>query len=334
MKRRSSLFLWLALLLGLVCFAPFPSADAQAPMITLRFATLAPRGSAWHRVFTAWGNTLRTQTQNRLTIEVVPATPGDEPALVRRVRAGELDGACFTAIGLGQIARPVLVLQAPGVFDGYAGLDRARTRLDGELRGLFEQNGTVLMGWSDYGLARIFSTHAVARPSDLRTAHPWVPADDPMFGEFLRLVGATGVPLGIGEVMAGLNAGRIDTVVASATAASALQWHTRLTHVMQQSSAVLLGGTLMSKARFDALPPDLQQTLRATGLQAHEALQRTVRRDDERYYETLTTRHGLTPVDLTPHAAEWRQMAEQSRERLVGRVFPRDLLDRALAASR
>lgn len=342
MVRRS----WFALALTLLVTALFvpgaplvprastSHADAQAPTTTtLRFAVLAPRGSTWHRVFTAWGNTLRTQTQGAVTIQVQTASPGDERSLVTQLRNGQLDGANFTAVGLGHVARPALVLQAPGVFSDYAALDRARTAMDPELRALFEQNGTVLMGWSDFGRGRVFATRPVARPADLRGAHAWVLPDDPIAPEFLQVVGATPVPLPLGGVLGALGSQQVDTVVASATAVSALQWHTRLTHVMQQSDAVLVGGTLMSKTRFDALSPAHQQILRDTARQAHETLNRTVRRDDDRFFQSLTA-HGMQTVDASAHSAEWRQAAQQARDRLVGRVFDRALLDRALAAGR
>jgi TRAP-type transport system periplasmic protein len=310
-----------------------PRVGAQEAGVTLRIATLAPRGSTWHRVFTAWGNTLRTRTEGRLSVQVQPAGAGDEMALVRRLRAGEIDGASVTAVGLGQVARPTLVLQAPGVFDSYEQLDRARATMDAELRAQLEQSGVTLAGWSDYGQGRIFSTRPIRRPADFREARPWVLDDDPVFPELLRVIGAAhGVLLPISEVMGALEGGRIDTVVASATAVSALQWHTRLTHVTQQSNAVLIGATLLSKERVDALPADLREALRETGAQAHETLQRTVRRDDERHHQTLAAR--MQVVDASAHEAEWRQVAQQTRERLVGRIYSREQLDRAIAASR
>lgn len=162
MHRRSFLAAGAAFATGLLVPGARRAAAQDTP-ITLRIATLAPRGSAWHRVFTAWGNSLRTQTGGRLTIQVTPASAGDEMQLVRRLRAREIDGASFTAVGIGQIARPVLALQAPGVLDSYEQLDRARTALDAELRGLFAENGVALMGWSDYG--RSVARRTSARPT-------------------------------------------------------------------------------------------------------------------------------------------------------------------------
>jgi TRAP-type transport system periplasmic protein len=322
-------FLLPVLLLALA-IAPFRTLAQQAGT-TLRIGMFAPRGSTWHRVFTAWGNSLREQSGGRVTVEVTPGL--QEAEVVRRLRAGELDGANLTAVGLGQVVQPVLVLQAPGVYENYAQLDRARTALDGELRGEFDRAGLWLAGWSDYGQGRIFSTHSVAAPADLRGAKPWVVPDDPMFAEFLRGIGATGVPLGIGEVAGALDAGRIDTVVASASAVSALQWHTRLRFAVRQSNAVLVGATLLSKTKVESLPADVRTMLTATANQAHESLQRTVRRDDDRFYQTLVSR-GLTEVDASAHEAEWRDAARQARERMVGRVYSRAQLDRALAAAR
>lgn len=324
----------LALVVSLALADPSHRPAAAQTATTLRIATLAPRGSTWHRVFTAWSNSLRARSGGQLEMQVIPASPGQERALVRQLRAGEIDGACFTAIGVGELAQQALVLQAPGAFEGYEALDRARAAMDAELRGLFERNGVTLMGWADYGRGRVFSTRPVAQPGDLRGMRFWVPPGDAMSTEFARVVGATPTALEIGEVGGALNAGRLDALVATAAAVSALQWHTRLTHVMSPSSAVLVGATLFSKARVDALSAELREALVGTAAQAHQALQRSVRQDDERFYAALTSRHGVSPVDASPHEAAWRQVARTTRERLVGRLYPRDLLERAMAAGR
>ena len=335
MNRRS---LFVALIAAFLCLLPGVAprdADAQAgETTTLRIATLAPRGSPWHRVFMAWNNTLRERTGGRLELQIFPGgSQGDERDFIRKIRIHQLEGAAVTSIGLGLVVRPVLVLQAPGIFSDYAQLDRARTGMDSEFRGLFADNGMQLIGWGDVGRGRIFSNRPILQPTDPRSVRPWVPTDDAMFTEFLSVIGANGVRLGIPEVLPGLSTGQIDTVVASATAASALQWHTRLTHVTQQQSSILVGATIISKERFDALPAALQTALTETGTQAHATLVRPIRRDDDRYFTALTTRHGMTAVDASAHEAAWRDVARQTRERLVGRLYPRDLLDRVQAAA-
>ena len=155
-----------------------------------------------------------------------------------------------------------------------------------------------------------------------------------MFGEFLNVVGANGVRLGVPEVLPALSTGQIDTVVSSATATAALQWHTRVSHVTEQANGFLIGATIMSKQKFDSLPDDLQQALMETSEQAHSTLVRRIRRDDDRYYHALTTRFHLTPVDLSDHEDEWRNAARQTRENLAGRLYPRQLMEHVMAAAR
>ncbi len=316
--------------------------DAQeASGTVLRIACVAPRGSAWHRVFTAWGNSLREATGGRLSLSVqAGGASASEQDFVRRIGANELDGAALSSLGFaalgrtGTTERPALVLQAPGLFNDYATLDRARTALDADLRAGFSDAGVELIGWSDLGRGRLFSTHPVTTPAELRAAHLWQPANEPLSAALLtQLGGAHPVALGLGEVGGAIGDHRVDTVVASPMAVSALGWAgpNRLTHVSSTPTSVLVGGTVIASADIAALPADVQATLRRTGTQAHETLQRTLRRDDDRAYETLTTRQGMTPFALAADA-EWRTLATATRERLVaGHVLPRALLDRAAA---
>ncbi len=334
MKKKTLLMALLAAgLMLLPGTAPRP-ADAQETT-TLRIATLAPRGSSWMRVFDAWNNTLRQRTNNRLQLRVYAGgSQGDERDVIRKIRIGQLDGAAVTSTGLSLVVRPVLVLQAPGVVTSYQQLDRARAAMSEDFGRQFQENGVRFLGWGDVGEGRIFSNRPINRPTDLRSVRPWVWRDDSMFGEFLSVVGANGVRLGVPEVLPALSTGQVDTVVASATAASALQWHTRVTHVTQQANTFLIGATILSEARFNSLPEDLQTALLETSEQAHSTLVSRIRRDDRRYFTALTTSHGLTAVDISAHESEWQQAATQTRNRLAGRLYPRALMDRVMAAAR
>lgn len=334
MKRQ---FIFVALLaLGLTALPGTAPRDADAQSATtLRMATLAPRGSSWARVFNAWNNSLREATNNELSLRVYyGGSQGDERDVIRKIRIGQLDGAAVTSTGLSLVVRPVMVLQAPGVVENYDQLDRARDEMDSTFREQFQANGVRLLGWGDVGEGRIFSNQPIRRPSDLRSVRPWQWRDDSMFGTFLEVVGATGVRLGVPEVLPALSTGQIDTVVASATAASALQWHTRVTHVTEQANAILVGATILSNDKYESLSDSQRTALDETSERAHRALRQRIRRDDRRYYTALTTRHGITAVDTSAHEAEWRQVAEQTRNRLAGRIYPRALMERVMTAAR
>ena len=63
------------------------------------------------KVLNAWKATLEKETEGRLKLRFYPGgSQGDERDFVRKMRAGQVDGASITTLGLGQLLRPVLVL--------------------------------------------------------------------------------------------------------------------------------------------------------------------------------------------------------------------------------
>jgi len=321
------------LLLAAAFIVPGQSSQAQGDHVVLRIATLAPQGSTWMRIFNAWNNTLSQRTQGRLTLQFYPGgSQGDERDFVRKMRAGQMDGAVVTSTGLGQIVRPVMVLAVPGLFREYDQLDRVRHRFQGQFEQQFDTNGYHLLGWGDVGKLRLFSKVRIEHPRDLRSVRPWAWRDDTVFSEFLSVVGANPVRLGVPEVYPALQTGMVDTVPSSALAAVALQWYTRLNFVTQQNMGILIGAAVLKKDKYDALPEDLRTALDETSAQAHAALRRAVRRDDERAFATIQ-RRGMTAVDISANEAEWAAAAATTRNNLAGRLYPRSLLDRVTAAA-
>lgn len=315
--------LWSALAL----LAPALSAPGEAQSVTeLRIATVAPEGSPWMRGFRAMDQELRERSGGRLGLRLYPGgSQGQERDAIDKMAAGQLDGAALTSTGLSQIVRPVLVLGLPGIFDEYAPLDRARRRMDGRFRRMFERQGYTLLGWGDAGKGRLFSRRRIERPRDLRQARPWAPRADAIFSEFLNVVGANPRRLGIPEVLPALRTNMIDTVPGSALAVVALQWHPHLRFYSRRSTGVLVGATVLRKDRVDALSEEHQALLREVGLRGHRLTARAIRREDVRSLRVLERR--MTAVDTSGHEREWLDAALQTRDRLVGRVFPPALFE-------
>jgi TRAP-type C4-dicarboxylate transport system substrate-binding protein len=303
------------------------------PAVELRLATLAPSGSSWMKVFNAWNLTIKEQTDNTLKLRFYDGgSQGDERDFVRKIRAGQLDGAALTTTGLGILVRQVLVLSAPGVIEDYEQLDSVRAELGGRFEKMFDAEGYTLLGWGDVGKTRLFSMEKIERPSDIKKLRPWAWKDDLIFPEFLKVVGANPVRLGVPEVYPALQTRMVDTLPASALAAVALQWYTRLKYMSKRNSGIIVGATIIRTDKFEALTEDQQNVLASTGIRAHKALNRSIRRDDDKSYATVLKR-GLTAVDTSEHEAEWDDVSKQVRERLTGRVYPKSLLDAVIAAA-
>lgn len=306
-----------------------PPSTTVAPT-TIRIATLAPRGSAPYRVLTAWGNSLREQTGGQLLLHVESGS--DESAFVTRLQHREIEAAGVTSVGLSTLCRPVLVLQAPGVVEDATQMDRARAALDATLRAELSTSGYTLLGWGEAGRGRIFSTHPVVTPADVAAGHPWQLAADPIFGEFLTQIHAHAVPLPLAGVLPALTGGSVDVVLGSATIINALQWHTRLTHVIAGSRSVLMGATVMHRSAYEALPAAQRTVLDATSAQAHARLLRDMRTSDDRAYATLVS-HGLIETDASAATTAWTQAARDTRNALVGRLYTQALLNQAWTAA-
>lgn len=330
MQHRNALALLLALSLALVAGGTTSAQPPAATPTTIRIATLAPRGSAPYRVLTAWGNSLRDQTGGQLLLHV--DTGSDERAFVSELQAHHLEAAAVTSVGLSTLCRPVLVLQAPGVVEDYAQMDRARTALDATLRAELATSGYTLLGWGEAGRGRIFSTHAVTTPTDVAGGHPWQLPGDAIFGEFLTQIHATPVPLPLSGVLGALGNGSVDVVLGSATIINALQWHTRLTHVILGSRSVLMGATVMSRSVYEGLPAAQRTALDTTAAQAHARLLHDIRASDDRAYATLVSR-GLIETNADSANAAWTQAAQATRTALVGRLYTQALLTQAMTAA-
>jgi TRAP-type C4-dicarboxylate transport system substrate-binding protein len=331
---RLKLALTLALALAAFAIPGTLSRPAAAESVTeLRIATLAPSGSSWMKVFNAWNLTIKKETKDTLQLRFYAGgSQGDERDFVRKMRAGQVDGASVTNTGLGQLVRQVLVLGVPGVLEEYDELDRVRAELSDRFAGMFDQEGYMMLGWGDVGKTRLFSMERIERPADIKQLRPWAWKDDLIFTEFLKIVGANPVRLGVPEVYPALQTRMVDTVPASALAAVSLQWYTRLKFVSKSNSGIIVGATIIRKDKFEALTDEQKKVLIDTGKRAHAALNKSIRRDDDKSYRTILKR-GLTEVDTSEYQAEWEDAGKRVRDALAGRVYPKSLLDAVIAAA-
>ena len=207
-----------------------------------------------------------------------------------------------------------------------------RTALSERFAGMFDQEGYTLLGWGDVGKTRLFSTERIERPSEIKKLRPWAWKDDLIFTEFLKIVGANPIRLGVPEVYPALQTGMVDTLPASALAAVSLQWYTRLKFVSKRNGGIIVGATIIRRDKFEALTDEQKNVLVETSIRAHTALNKSIRRDDESAYQTLLKR-GLIEVDTTENQAEWDDVGRQVREALTGRLYPKSLLEAVIAAA-
>jgi len=293
---------------------------------TLRIASLAPAGSSWMKVLNAWNKTLQDKTNGRLKMHFYPGgSQGDERDFVRKMRVGQLDGGVVTMTGMSMVVRAMIVLVLPGFLDTYEELDRVRAKMAPQFEAMFEKEGFKLLGWGDAGRNRLFSAKPFRAPSDLKSLRPWVWKDELVFVELYDVIGANAIRLGVPEVYPALQTRMIDMVSSSALTAVALQWYTRVKYMTGWNSAIIAGGMIMKKDKFDELPPDLREIYETTGERAYDLLNNTIRKDDDKAYQIVLKR-GIQVVEAGDAKPEWDAAYKKVRDNLTGRVFPKSLL--------
>jgi TRAP-type C4-dicarboxylate transport system substrate-binding protein len=299
---------------------------------TISLATLAPPGSTWMRVFDAWNRELRRRSERGLQFRIYGGgVQGDESEVVRKIRSGRLDAASVTAVGLGQIYRPALVFQMPGILRNYQQLDRARDALQADMDAGFTAGGFHLLGWADVGQSRIFSTSATVTPADFRTRHPWVWRDDTVLPTFYETVQSNPVPLQVPEVLGAIQTNRVDTVITPPVPCLALQWCSRLTHMTDMPLTIVLGGTVIGQQQWESLTEEQRTILGETAAQFHQLARRNLRRDETEALASITSR-GMTVDPVTDaQRNEWLALARRVRTALVGRIADQALVDRVAA---
>ncbi|MGB8329788.1 MAG: TRAP transporter substrate-binding protein DctP, partial [Polyangiales bacterium] len=300
----------------------------------LRIASLAPAGSSWMKILNAWNKTLQEETQGKVKLRFYPGgSQGDERDFVRKMRVGQLDGGVVTMTGMSMLVPAMNVLTLPGFLDTYEELDRVREKMASQFEDMFDKEGFRLVGWGDAGKTRLFSVQPIKRPSEIKAMRPWVWKDDPIFVEFYQVIGASAVRLGVPEVYPALQTRMVDVISSSALTAVALQWYTRVKYMTAHNSAIIAGGTMMRKDKFAELPPDLQKIFQSTADRAHELLNKTIRKDDEKAYE-IVVKKGIEPVEAGDAKAEWDEANKKVRDNLTGRMFTKSLVEAVAEAAK
>ena len=332
MKRR---FVPVLLLLVAALLLPGTTTPTKAEEgYTLRIASLVPEGSSWMKVLNAWNKTLKERTNGKLKLRFYPGgSQGDERDFVRKMRVGQLDGGVVTMTGMSMLIPAMNVLVLPGLLETYEKLDRVREKMAPEFGAMFEKEGFKLVGWGDAGKTRLFSVKPIKRPSEIKAMRPWVWKDDPIFVEFYQVIGASAVRLGVPEVYPALQTRMVDVVSSSAITAVSFQWYTRVKYMTAHNSAIIVGGTMMRKDKYDELPADLQEAFDSTAARAHEILNKVVRKEDEKAYKVVVEK-GIQPVDAGDGKAEWDEAHKKVRDNLTGRMFPKSLVAAVTAAAK
>ena len=315
------------LIFGMLCL---PVAHLAAESI--KFATLAPKGSAWMNNFEAMGKEIRAKTDGELQLRIYPnGVQGDELDVVRKMRAGLIHAGAMTATGLGEIQKDVLIFQLPRMFKTYDELDYVRDYLREDLDKAFMDAGYILLGMGDIGFYYIFSNQPIRTIADLQSSSVkmWARTSDKISLEFYKNADIATVPREVTQVLPSLYSGQINTVTASPYVTVALQWYDKFKYMTNLPVSVGVGATVMTKEKFNQLSPDQQKVVREVAHKHQSSLIQQIRKDNDRSIEALQKKAGIKVVEFEDDAREaWDAIAVETHKILVGEIYSQASLDK------
>jgi TRAP-type C4-dicarboxylate transport system substrate-binding protein len=304
---------------------------ARAENVELRLATLAPSGSPWMQVLGKAQAEIKTKTGGRVTLKYYEGgQQGDERDFVRKMNAGQLDGAAITSIGLSMIDESIRVLELPMMFQSAQELDYVADKMWPYFQKKFEKKGYKLNDRGEVGWIYFLSKNKITSLSDLKGQKLWMWGDDQLVGAMFKKLGLNGVPLGVPEVDSGLTSGKINACYGSPVAAVALQWYSKIKYMTSMPMSFAIGATVVSMKSLAKISDADRKTVELIGKNGAKKLRKVIRKANEDAKTTMT-RKGITVVP-TPVATvdEFNTQAQAVWKQLTGTLFSKEELDMVL----
>jgi TRAP-type C4-dicarboxylate transport system substrate-binding protein len=308
--------------------------EATAQEHVIKFATLAPEGSTWMNVMREYDAAVRKESNGRLGFKIYAGgVHGEDKDVLSKIRLGQLHSAGLTGFGLGRISSKLRILDSPFLFANYDEVDYLYGVLDKELAAGLEENGFILLGWAEVGFVYVFTNKPVRSVEDMKDVKMWMWEGDAIAEATFEAFGLRPIPLSVVDVLTSLQTGLISGAYTSPLAAIALQWNTRVKYMMNIPLADASGAVVISRARYDKLPADLQEILVRNGRKFMRELTIKSRKENAQAIETLK-KTGVKLVDVaSPQVIpDFKAAGKMARRSLAGKLYDQAFLDRVEAA--
>jgi TRAP-type C4-dicarboxylate transport system substrate-binding protein len=297
----------------------------------IKLATLVPDGSVWDKALRTMGAEWQAATAGRVGLRIYPGgVAGDEPAVVRKMRIGQLHAAALTVAGLADIDESFRVFAIPMFFQSYPELFHVIRRLEPELKRRVEAKGFVLLNWGHGGWVHFFTRTPVATVDDLRKLKIFVWAGDDRAVQTWKANGFNPVALAATDILPALQTGMIDALPSPPLAANLLQWFRQTPHMADIGLGPLAGGTVITRQAWSRISEADRAAILAACQRTERRLEREIPGQDTSAVVEMRKR-GLNVIAIRPeHAGAWRAAAEDFARQMREKDVPRDILDLAV----
>jgi TRAP-type transport system periplasmic protein len=316
----------------LACLFLIQSANGAEKNLVIKLATLAPEGSSWMKTFNTINTEVMKKTENKVQFRIYPGgVLGDEMDMLRKMKIGQIQSAALTSGGLSAFFKEIDVLQIPFLFQKYEEVDTILTKMDSFFRKGFEDNGYVLLGWSEVGFVYLMSTIPISSVADLKKGKVWIWEESPMSKAIFDEAGVSAIPLSVPDVLMGLQTGMVDVVYVPPTVAISLQWFTKVKYMTDIPLVYLAGGIVVRKDAFKQIPQNFQNIL-IESCQRHLDQLKIVTRNENRDAVKVMVKNGVKIITPSKDQVdEFKKLSNKAMGHIGGQSFSKKVLNEVSA---
>ena len=316
----------LKIILLLFCALLISSHAHAKSKYQFKVASIAPDGSIWTTRFRDFAAEVKEKSQGEVEFKIYPGgIMGDDRAVYRKMRIGQLHGGGFTMTGIGRIVGDFRVMGLPFLFNSYEEVDHVKTGLWPMFSKAFAGKGLELIAMTEVGFVYSMSTTPVATLSELKNKKVWAPEGDPISVAYLQTLGITPLPLTVPDVLTSLQTGMIGTVFNSMYGSIVLQWFTKTSHITDIPFGYAYGGLLLDRKKFIKLPDSYQSMIKETAKRHFSQLIGDTRKSNNDSRKVLQD-NGVTMVSPDPTDLQtMRDMSKKTATQMQGTAFTKDI---------
>lgn len=293
-----------------------------APQYLFKIATLAPAGSIWIDQFDNFAKEVADKTGGEVAFRMYPGgVMGDDQAMYRKMRVGQLHGGGFTMTGIADVVPDFNVLSIPFLFTSYAEVDFVKKGLTATFKKSFREKGLEYIAMTEVGFIYAMSTQPIATFAALQDSKNWSPSGDPVSEAYLSTLGISPVQLSIPDVLTSLQSGLVETVYNSFYGSIVLQWFTKARYIADIPYGYAYGVFALDGKSFAKLPEAHKMAIEeAAGNHFPILLQKT--RESNSESRQVLEKRGCEFLAIDK---ESRQILQEKSAQTVSLLIPRSM---------
>ena len=306
--------------LGVLSLVLLASLPVQAA--TIKIATVSPDGSVWMKNLRAAAAEVSERTDGRVKFKFYPGgVMGDDKAVLRKIRVGQLHGAVLTSGGLIPVDPNVQLYSLPLALRSPEEAVAVRAQFDERLIAGLDAKGFVSFGFAEVGFAYAMGQVPLTSVASVRTQKVWVPDNDPGAVRLLSGFDISGIPLSIADVLTGLQTGLINAIASPPVGTIALQWHTQVEYGMDLPLMYVYGSLVVSKRQFRKIDDADAAIVREVFRRVVAEVDQGAREDHIKAKAALGTQ-GVNWVQVSDEETnEWQSLARSSNDQFANDGF-------------